>query len=144
MADLNALTDRFNEAWNAHDAEAVAQLTAEDAELTVSQQKIHGRAEGKAYNEAWFRGFPDATTKAVKRIISGNCVVEEGWFEGTNTGPFQTTMGEIPATGKRVRGPYCSVNEYEGELIKSSRLYFDAMDVAVQMGVVPMPAGATA
>ena len=37
-------------------------------------------------------------------LVSGEWVVQEFTFEGTHTGPLQTPMGEVPATGRSLKG----------------------------------------
>ncbi len=141
MADLNKLADSFNEAFNRHDVEALAQMTTENVTLKAPTGTVTGREAGKAYNQAWFDAFPDARITVTNRIVGNNVVVEEGVFEGTHTGTFQTPAGDIPPTGRSIRGPYCGISEYEGDLTASSRLYYDQVDVLTQLGLMPAPAG---
>jgi predicted ester cyclase len=143
MADYSALADRFNEAFNRHDANALDELAHAEIVSVTPTGEVRGREAGRAYNQAWFDAFPDARIRTTKRIVSGNVVVEEGTFEGNNTGTFKTPMGDIPATGRHLKGNYCGVSEYEGDLVKSTRLYYDQVDVLTQLGLMPAPAAAS-
>jgi hypothetical protein len=49
-------------------------------------------------------------------------------------------MGDIPATNRHVKGPFCLVSEIEGDLYKSQRLYYDQVDMMTQLGLMPAPA----
>ena len=143
MADINALADRFNEAFNRHDVEALAALTSEDAEQWSPTGTVRGREAIKAYNQAWFDAFPDAKLTVKSRIVGDNAVAEEGTFEGTHTGTFRTPNGDIPPTGKTLKGPYCGITHYEGELGVRNSVYFDQVDLMTQLGLMPAMAGAT-
>jgi predicted ester cyclase len=53
-------------------------------------------------------------------------------------------MGDIPATGRRVEGPYVDIFDFEGDKVIRDSLYLDRMDLMEQLGLVPTPAGAGA
>ena len=53
-------------------------------------------------------------------------------------------MGDLPATGKHVKGPYCDVTRIKDGLAIYGRLYYDQVDLLTQLGLMPAPAAATA
>jgi predicted ester cyclase len=143
MGDLKALSERFNTAFNNHDLNAIDALTHPDFELTTpGPQTIRGKAGSRDFNKNWFDAFPDAKTTIVNVVVSGDTVVTEGWFEGTHTGTMKTLMGDIPATGKTLKGPYCQVGVIKDDQFVNGRLYYDIADIMVQLGLMPAPAGA--
>lgn len=143
MADLKELARRGIEAYNAKDIGAVASLYAVDAELLwPGRGVIKGRSAISSLWEEDFKAFPDAKVSLDNEIISGNLVISEWSYGGTNTG--QLTLpdgGTVPATGQRVSARGVNLAEYgEDGLVKSDRFYFDTMEVLVQLGLAPTAA----
>jgi predicted ester cyclase len=144
VGDLKALAERFNTAFNNHDLDGLDAITQVDIELTTpGPQTVHGRAAAREFNKNWFDAFPDCKSTIVNIVAAGNTVVTEGWFEGTHTGTMKTLMGDVPATGKTLKGPYCQVGVVEGERFTTARLYYDVADIMIQLGLMPAPVGAT-
>lgn len=130
-------------AFNAHDSEAIARLTAPDAEgWAAGLGTYKGVQATKDFNEGWFRAFPDCTVTIDRIYGQGRYVILEGTFTGTHTGPLATTMGELPATGKQSTGPFVEIFEIDRGLVKTSRLYYDRMLLAEQLGVLASGTGA--
>lgn len=144
MTDLKELMRRGIEAYNAKDIGALASLYAHDAELLWPGRGVFkGRsAISSLYEEVDFKAFPDAKVSIDNQAISGNLVITEWSYGGTNTGQLTLADGSTaPATGKRVSGRGVNVAEYgEDGLIKSERFYFDLMELLVQLGLVPTAA----
>src|SRR5882672_4038262 len=69
--------DRFNEAFNRHDADALAALLTEDTVFEDTSPQPDGRRiEGKnavvKFWRTWFKGNADARFEAEETIVSGN------------------------------------------------------------------------
>jgi steroid delta-isomerase-like uncharacterized protein len=135
--------DKATEAFNAHDIEAFAQMLAEDVVSTAPGGMVsHGRAASAAFYGIWFEAFPDARADVHKLVITDDTAVEEGTFSGTHNGVFHTPMGDIPPTGKAVKGDYIQVLRYRDGLCVSANLMFDRLDLLEQLGLIPAPAAA--
>ena len=89
-ADLLALLDRFSEAWNRHDLDALMSMMTDDCVFDASAgPDIHGqRSEGppavRAAYAAVFASFPDAHWAHARHFIAGNRGVSEWTFTGTH------------------------------------------------------------
>ena len=82
----------------------MARQTAPDGELTASGDiKVKGPQAIKEYYAAWISAFPDAKSEIKNLFTQGNQVVVEGVFVGTHDGTLKTPMGDLPATGRKVR-----------------------------------------
>ncbi|TME72103.1 MAG: ester cyclase, partial [Chloroflexi bacterium] len=76
----------------------------------------------------------------IKNLFTqGNQVVVEGVFVGTHDGTLKTPMGDLPATGRKVRGDYVQIFEVDRGLIKKARLTFDQVQLMTQLGLAPAP-----
>jgi ketosteroid isomerase-like protein len=72
--------DAFNEAFNKHDADALAQLLTEDTVFEDTSpapdgQRIEGRTNVVAFWRGWFARNPDARFETEEIIVSGDRAV---------------------------------------------------------------------
>jgi ketosteroid isomerase-like protein len=72
--------ERFNEAFNRHDADALAAFLTEDTVFEDTSpapdgRQIKGRTDVVAFWREWFGRNPDATFEAEEMIVSGNRAV---------------------------------------------------------------------
>lgn len=86
-----AVVDRFNQAFNRHDADALAELLTDDTVFEDTSPAPDGRrVEGKAavteFWRAWFAHNPDARFEAEEAIISGNRAVIRWVYRKTRNG----------------------------------------------------------
>jgi steroid delta-isomerase-like uncharacterized protein len=75
-----AVIDRFNEAFNRHDADAVAALLTEDTVFEDTSpapdgRRIEGKAAVAAFWKEWFAKNSDAKFEAEETIVSGERAV---------------------------------------------------------------------
>ena len=113
--------------FNAHDADAMAALSHPD--LICTGPRIGGRKEAeRERNHSWFEGFPDGRISANTEVTAGEYTVQEGTFEGTHTGMFNTETRSIPATGRILKGRYSQVSRVRNGVVLSTNLYFDEVE----------------
>ena len=72
-----ATIDRFNEAFNRHDADVLAAMLTddtvfEDTSPAPDGQRIEGKSKVVAYWREWFMRNPDARFEAEETIVSGD------------------------------------------------------------------------
>jgi predicted ester cyclase len=148
VSDLKEFSARGNAAFNAHDASALAELDDPNVVTSIpsptGRSELRGRDAAKQYNQSWFTAFPDAKTTVTNQVIGGDSIVQEGIFEGTNSGAWKSEAGEMPATGKTIKGHYCLVTRVNNDQIVTSTLYFDQVELMTQLGLMPEPASARA
>ena len=88
-ADLFKLLDRFADAWNRHDLDALMSMMTDDGvfESSAGPQVDGQRSEGKqavrAAYAAVFEAFPDAHWAGARHFIAGSRGVSEWTFTGT-------------------------------------------------------------
>src|SRR4030095_9319343 len=81
--------------------------------------------------------MPDVKGTVSHAVASGNTVVLEVTWAGTQTGALQGPSGTVPPTGKRQTTRAGSILHFEGAKIKDSRHYFDMLAFLQQLGVIP-------
>jgi len=137
----SAVADAFLNALNAHDANRIGELLAEDVAYWEANlpAPIKGRkAVEDHFRENW-KPFPDASIRFTNRIASGDWVADESEWSGTHKGPLQTGPGQppIPPTNKRAHGKAVSVAHVQGGKVKSLNIYYDNMAFMAQLGLMP-------
>jgi steroid delta-isomerase-like uncharacterized protein len=96
-----AVNDATYEAWNAHDADAVAVVFAVDAVLREAgrSDETRGRAAIRERAAALLRGFSDFRLERLALVIDGDAHADRWLMTGTHDGE----LFGIPATGRTIR-----------------------------------------
>lgn len=138
--ESKAVVERGMKAFNAHDLEAIARDSAPDFEGTAPGDiKLKGPQAAKEYNQTFITAFPDARTEAKNIFVQGKHVVVEGVFTGTHNGTLKTPMGDVPATGRKVKGEFVQIFEIDRGLVKKASLLYDQVQLMTQLGMAPSP-----
>jgi steroid delta-isomerase-like uncharacterized protein len=109
-----------------------------------TERTLHGFDEMLEAAQAWKRAFPDGKGTVVGAYSDGPIAVLEIEWEGTNTGPMESPMGEMPATGKSGHVKACQVFEVHDGRVTATRHYFNLMTILSQLGVGAPSEAATA
>ena len=97
-------------AFNAHDIDAFAEVLADDVVFTApGGMRGDGKAACVAFFGSWFAAFPDARVEIQAVHFFDEVAVEEGTFTGTHDGVFRGPSGDVPPTGRFVKGDYIQV-----------------------------------
>src|SRR5829696_2439049 len=137
MSDARDVSNRYTDAINAHDAEALAALYAEGSGLVEPAGAFMGREAVSDYWSRFFEAFPDVKGRDMFKAENGDTAINEWIFTGTNTGPMETPEGIIPATGKSITIKGCDVLTVRGGLIVEHRAYYDQVAFMNQLGLLP-------
>ena len=142
MAQAREVSDRYTDLINAHDAQGIAALFADDGVIVDPGGEHRGRDAIAQYWEGFFQAFPDMHGQDDFEAESGDTAINEWSASGTNTGPLEGPEGTIPATGKGVTLRGCDAITVRDGLIQSQRVYFDQLSFMTQLGLVPEGAAA--
>ena len=128
---------RYNDAWNAHDLDAIMGLHAPDmvfANHTAGESA--GGEEVRAHIGSIFETWPDIHFQT-RRLYVRDGVVAQEW---TATATHANTMrrGDLVAepTGKTVTWDGVDVIPFEGGLVKRKDVYSDSVSILRQVGLL--------
>ena len=83
------------------------------------------------------QSFPDLQFETRTVAESGEFVMVEGVFTGTNNGSMSGPGGTMPPTGKSVSLPFVDVWKIQNDKITENRIYYDQLSFLGQLGLNP-------
>jgi steroid delta-isomerase-like uncharacterized protein len=135
--DLARAIHRYNEAWNAHDLDAIVSMHAPD--MTFENHTAGESAQGEGVRRhiaRIFETWPDIQF-ATRRLYVRDDVVTQEW---TATATHRSTMrrGGLVAepTGKRIEWRGVDVIPFENGLVKRKDVYSDSVSILRQIGLL--------
>jgi steroid delta-isomerase-like uncharacterized protein len=136
-AALERTIARYNEAWNAHDLDAIMALHAPD--MVFENHTAGERAAGPAVREhiaSIFATWPDIEFAARRTYCRESLVVQE--WTATATHASEMRRGDLVAapTGKRIAWDGLDVIPFEGGLIKRKDVYSDSVTILTELGLI--------
>jgi ketosteroid isomerase-like protein len=140
---LLQIVDRHYAEINADDFTDAAELFSPDVVTEApGTAPLSGIEALLGYGEAFLRAFPGGRIRRDRFVESGDRIVVEGRFTGTNTGPLQTPTGELPATGRPLELSFADCFRIVDGKITEHRIYYDTVGMLAQLGLMPEPASA--
>jgi len=135
MAELTAHAKNVVEAFNNDDWDAARGLLGDSTYNELGTQRSLAGADAIIEGlQGWKAAMPDVKGTVTSAVESGQRVVLEVTWEGTQTGEMVTEQGTIPPSGKRQRTPSAFVFDFENGTLKESRNYFDLLTFLKQIG----------
>lgn len=135
---MDELLDSFQEAWSGRRRGAFAAVCAPDLHWTdpLGDGPLYGPEALADRAATLWKAFPDASLESAgERLASERFVAAPVLFTGTH----KTSIGPIPATGRRITVHallYCELDPPRERLWRV-RAFFDTHDAAIQLGVMP-------
>ena len=134
---LKVAIERYNEAWNAHDLDAIISMHAPD--MVFENHTAGESASGEQVREhigAIFETWPDIEFSTRRLYLRDGLVVQE-W---TATATHAKTMrrGDLVAepTGKTVTWDGLDVIPFEDGRVKRKDVYSDSVSILRQVGLL--------
>jgi steroid delta-isomerase-like uncharacterized protein len=136
-AELQEFIDRYNDAWNAHDVDAIVAMHTEDSvfENHVTGDVNVGREQiGRAITGI-FGVFPDLTFETRRQYIRDDLVVQEWTARGTHEGTMARSGVKVEPTGRKVEYKGMDVIPIEDGLVARKDVYSDSVTLLRQLGL---------
>jgi steroid delta-isomerase-like uncharacterized protein len=134
---LERAIERYNQAWNDHDLDAIMEMHAPDMvfENHTAGESARGE-EVRGHIASIFESWPDIAFEGRRTYVRDGLVVQE-W---TATATHSNTMrrGDLVAepTGRRIEWKGLDVIPFEDGLIKRKTVYSDSVSILRQLGLL--------
>jgi steroid delta-isomerase-like uncharacterized protein len=128
---------RYNDAWNAHDLDAIMAMHASD--MVFENHTAGEAAEGAAVRKhigSIFETWPDIRFEARRTYARDGLVVQEWTATATHASAMRRGDLEAAPTGKRVEWRGVDVIPFEDGLVKRKDVYSDSVSILRQVGLL--------
>jgi steroid delta-isomerase-like uncharacterized protein len=138
IESLAELIDAYNDAWNAHDLDAIISMHAPDMvfENHTAGERASGPDAVRAHIASIFEGWPDLRFEARRLYVREGLISQEWTAYATHT--KQITRGDITVepTGATLTWAGCDIIPTENGLIKRKDVYSDSVSILRQLGLL--------
>ena len=134
---LTAAIDRYNEAWNAHDVDAIVAMHAPD--MVFANHTAGESASGeevRAHIASIFDSWPDLQFETRRLYVREGLVVQEWTATATHTKPMRRGEIEAPPSGKTISWAGIDSIPFEDGLVKRKDVYSDSVSILRQVGLL--------
>jgi len=127
----------YNDAWNAHDLDAIMSMHA--ADMVFHNHTAGERAEGEEAREhigSIFRTWPDIEFSTRRLYVRNGLVVQE--WTATATHANEMRRGDLVAepTNRKISWDGLDVIPFEDGLVKRKDVYSDSVSILRQLGLM--------
>ena len=135
---LEQAIGRYNDAWNAHDLDAIIAMHAEDMvfENHTAGESAQGADEVRRHIASIFETWPDIRFETRRIYVRDGVVTQEWTAHATHTNTMR--RGDLVAdpTGNRIEWRGIDVIPFEDGLVKRKDVYSDSVSILRQVGLL--------
>jgi steroid delta-isomerase-like uncharacterized protein len=134
---LSAAIDRYNEAWNAQDLDAIMAMHAPD--MVFANHTAGESASGeevRGHIASIFSSWPDLKFETRRLYVREGLVVQEWTASATHTETMRRGDIEAPPSGRAVSWDGIDSIPFEDGLIKRKDVYSDSVSILRQVGLL--------
>jgi steroid delta-isomerase-like uncharacterized protein len=134
---LRDVIERYNDAWNRHDVDAIVALHAPD--MVFENHTAGEIAEGPAVREhiaGIFAAWPDIAFRTRRIYVRDDLVVQEWTASATHARELRRGDLVAPASGRRVEWRGLDVIPFEDGRVKRKDVYSDSAAILRQVGLL--------
>jgi steroid delta-isomerase-like uncharacterized protein len=136
-AELQEFIDRYNDAWNEHDVDAIVAMHTDDSvfENHVTGDINVGREQIGSAIRGIFSVFPDLSFEGRRQYIREDLVVQEWTARGTHKGMMTRGGVKVGPTGRQVEYKGMDVIPIREGLVARKDVYSDSITLLRQLGL---------
>ncbi len=137
VESLTEAIDRYNEAWNAQDLDAILAMHAPDmvfANHTAGETAAGGEVRG--HIASIFAAWPDLSFATRRLYVREGLVVQEWTATATHTQTMRRGDIEVPPSGREISWDGIDSIPFEDGLIKRKDVYSDSVSILRQVGLL--------
>ena len=134
---LKEAIGHYNDAWNAHDLDAIMAMHAPD--MVFHNHTAGESAEGeevRGHIGSIFETWPDITFSERRLYTREGLVVQEWTATATHVNEMKRGDLVAEATGKTITWDGLDVIPYEDGLVKRKDVYSDSVSILTQLGLI--------
>jgi ketosteroid isomerase-like protein len=129
MSELRAQVQKHYDAVNRGDMDTAMTVFDPDVEGVTPNGTMNGREALRQLGDAFIAAAPNQRLEMVRVVESGDTVVVEGVYSGTQTGALVGPGGTIDASGNDFAFPFCDVFTFRNGLCVSHHIYWDNLSL---------------
>lgn len=134
---LREAIDRYNDAWNAHDVDAIVAMHAPD--MVFANHTAGESASGeevRGHIAAIFETWPDIRFETRRLYVREGLVVQEWTATATHANTMRRGDLEAAPTGNTVSWEGIDSIPFEDGLVKRKDVYSDSVSILRQVGLL--------
>jgi len=134
---LSAAIDRYNEAWNAHDVDAIVAMHA--ADMVFANHTAGESASGeevRGHIASIFESWPDLRFETRRLYVREGLVVQEWTATATHTKPMRRGEIEAPPSGRTISWDGIDSIPFAEGKVKRKDVYSDSVSILRQVGLL--------
>jgi len=134
---LETVIARYNDAWNAHDLDAIMALHAPG--MVFENHTAGERAEGEAVREhigSIFETWPDIAFTTRRLYVRDGLVVQEWTATATHANRMSRGDHVAEPSGRKITWDGLDVIPFEDGLVKRKDVYSDSVSILRQVGLL--------
>jgi steroid delta-isomerase-like uncharacterized protein len=136
-AELERVIERYNDAWNAHDLDAIMAMHAPDMTFAnhTAGESARG-AEVRRHIASIFETWPDIHFDTQRLYVRDGLVAQEWTATATHSNTMRRGDLRAEPTGRRVQWAGADVIPFENGLVKRKDVYSDSVSILRQTGLL--------
>jgi steroid delta-isomerase-like uncharacterized protein len=134
---LEEAIERYNDAWNRHDLDAIVEMHAPDMVFENHTAGEHAKGgEVRDHIGAIFESWPDIVFSTRRLYVRDGLVVQEWTARATHTRTMRRGTLVAEPSGRSVEWNGLDVIPFEDGLVKRKDVYSDSVSILRQVGLL--------
>ncbi len=136
-AELEVTIERYNEAWNAHDLDAIMSMHAPDMtfENHTAGESVQGQ-NVRQHISSIFKTWPDIHFATRRLYVRDGLVAQEWTARATHVKPLSRGEITVEPSGKRIEWKGVDVIPFKDRRVKRKDVYSDSVSILRQVGLL--------